>query len=100
MNDLELAKEILNDFVSETPDLVEQLIQSIKKKDIYKITKAAHELKGSSATIGAQKLFIFSKEIEELAKKNNINQLYNSIQNLKNIANETLNEILKIGESI
>lgn len=93
MNDPELAKEILNDFISDTPDLISKLQEAILNKKLTQVISISHELKGSSATIAATDLSNKAKIIELRGRENNLDGSEKDIDLLKNSFNETVKQI-------
>ena len=63
------TKSLLNMFLKETPDILNQMTQHVKDKKYNEIQQLAHTLKSTSANIGAKGLNHFSKQIEEAAMK-------------------------------
>ncbi|MEK4027028.1 response regulator [Pseudobacillus sp. FSL P4-0506] len=69
--DSSMVKELLEMFLSATPDLMERLHQSIVKRSEDLAVKTAHNLKGSAAIIYAEQFTQLSKDIEQAAKAEN-----------------------------
>ena len=59
--------KMLRRYLDSTPTLMAQLHQGLERNDHAAIRLAAHTLKGSSATVGAQRLAALSQEIEAWA---------------------------------
>ena len=59
--------KMLRRYLDSTPTLMAQLRQGLERNDHAAIRLAAHTLKGSSATVGAQRLAALSQEIEAWA---------------------------------
>ncbi|QEN04857.1 Hpt domain-containing protein [Thiospirochaeta perfilievii] len=93
LNDPEFAKEILIDFLDETPEIIQSIKLSIINMDSYAIKKNAHTLKGTSASAGAIELYRISLLLEE----NSINKesvfLKNTFDQLKLCWINTLDKI-------
>jgi HPt (histidine-containing phosphotransfer) domain-containing protein len=66
----ELFVEIVSIYLTETQERLDQLEQAIKCLDIKKIMLVAHNLKGTSNTLGVVKLASFCIELENLAPEN------------------------------
>lgn len=75
MEDDDLAKEILLDFLIESKQIISNLKVSIKNKNLEKVTSLSHKLKGSSASVGAISITEFSEKIEKLSKNNELNTI-------------------------
>ena len=59
--------KMLSRYLDSIPTLMDQLHQALDRNDHAAIRLAAHSLKGSSATVGAQRLAALSQEIESWA---------------------------------
>ena len=55
-HDDDMIQEILSSFFQETPDLLTDLADAVKKQDIQSVTACAHALKGSAANVNADRL--------------------------------------------
>ncbi|MCD4720230.1 MAG: response regulator, partial [Desulfobacula sp.] len=64
MNDEDLAKDIFNEFLNETPKRIDKIHKGIDKDDTLVIKREAHTLKGSSANVGAIGLQNIAYQIE------------------------------------
>ncbi len=64
--------EFLNDlrmiFLKEIPNRVEKLRSALQEKDLQKIAKLAHSLKGVAGTVGAKSVLTLSTHLEKVAK--------------------------------
>jgi len=60
----EVYKELLSDFVDELPDKLEQLWSNYKYRDLNGLFRAAHNLKGVSANLGALELSAHAQKLE------------------------------------
>ncbi len=70
--DPEFEREVLEEYLNCTPEDVERIRQAIAASDPEALGKAAHALKGSSATVGAKTLAALAKELEMLGKAGNV----------------------------
>ncbi|NDY72953.1 histidine kinase [Desulfobacter hydrogenophilus] len=66
----DLLSRIINLFVEETPNQLENLQQAICDKDAGTVCSIAHSLKSSSANLGAMKLSALLRDLEEKARRN------------------------------
>ncbi|PMP72105.1 MAG: hypothetical protein C0187_02315 [Calditerrivibrio nitroreducens] len=84
VNDIESIKQILEIYVADTEQSINEL-RTLKKSDSYeKITKIAHQIKGSSYNVGADKIGNIAKEIEISAKSGKYEIIDQLIETLKN----------------
>lgn len=60
--DKEIVKEIIDIYIQEYPERIESLTKNIEEKDLDKLLKSAHSMKGVTANF-------FDKETEELARQ-------------------------------
>ncbi len=70
--DAEFEREVLGEYLNCTPEDVERIRQAIASSDPEALGRAAHALKGSSATVGAKSLAALAKELEMLGKAGNV----------------------------
>ncbi|OCA91890.1 hybrid sensor histidine kinase/response regulator [Pseudobacillus wudalianchiensis] len=63
-----MVKELLDMFVTTTPDFIENLQQAMEERLGKETAEIAHSLKGSAAVIYAEKLTELSKAVEQAAK--------------------------------
>lgn len=66
--DPEFEREVLDEYLNCAPGDVEKIRQAIAAHDADALGRAAHALKGSSATIGAKALAEVAKELEMAGK--------------------------------
>lgn len=86
-----VLSEIISSYLDEAPHLLQELYQSWKNQDCSRVKNSAHSLKSSSAAVGAMAFSNFCKEIESLAKDNNL-------QGIESLIKEALDsfEIAKV----
>lgn len=82
MDDRDFAKDILTDYLSETPEMLTELKKSVNISDINNCISMAHKIKGASASAGANSVKIISENIEEFAKNSDINKIKSSLPKL------------------
>jgi len=64
----DIIAQLIDLFLSELPTKLAAVQQAIEHRDATRLTKAAHTLKGSSATMGAQRAARVCLELEQLGK--------------------------------
>jgi len=67
-----ILNKIINIYLNESPLLQKAIQNSIKKGEASKLHDAAHNLKSSSANLGAMQLSNLSKQLEGLGQEENI----------------------------
>ncbi len=83
-NQAKTIKSIYLEFLKECETLVEESIKSFKDGDIKSIGEKFHIIKGNSGTLGANKIFLLSKEGEMNAINENSKETLIALQNLQN----------------
>jgi len=68
--DEEFIAELLGDFASQTPDLIEQIATAVAQGDAATVGAAAHTLKGSARAVGADEFAAIAFELEKKRKMN------------------------------
>lgn len=74
MDDKELAKTVLDNFIEDIPNQIEQLYNNLKNGNIKESERIAHSIKGASANIGGEALREIAYRIEKLCKEQNLNE--------------------------
>ncbi|MFC1673743.1 ATP-binding protein [Pseudomonadota bacterium] len=72
-DDHEMIKEILSDFVAPAQAIVEEIDVAFNNKDAKAIGAAAHKLKSSSRSVGAEKLANLCADLEQAGKADDWN---------------------------
>jgi HPt (histidine-containing phosphotransfer) domain-containing protein len=64
--------ELIDAFLDDAPDLFSQMRSALADKDAEAFRRAAHSMKSNAATFGAMELSSLAKELESLARENNL----------------------------
>ena len=64
--------ELVDTFLDDAPNLIEQMTAALASKEVDSFRRAAHSMKSNSATCGAMNLSALAKELEGMAKENNL----------------------------
>jgi PAS domain S-box-containing protein len=75
MGDRELAGVVLNGFLEDAPSQLSKLRKSIDEADLPGIRIQAHTLKGSSATVGAERLRALAISMEQAVKAGELDRI-------------------------
>ena len=101
-NDNAIFTKIIQSYLAECPQIVEDISTAVENKDLQMLEQMAHKLKSSSASIGAVNLGNLCSNMEEMGEEGN---LENSLETLNQLTQEyteveiTLQEIInKLGE--
>jgi PAS domain S-box-containing protein len=68
----DIVQELAQAFQFETPPLLEALRQAVVEGQPEQLTRAAHNLRGSSHNLGAQRMAALSAEVETLGKNGTV----------------------------
>lgn len=79
----ETIKTIYLEFLKECEKLVKESIKSFSSSDLSSIREKLHIIKGNSGTLGANKIFLLSKEGEQSALNENWTETKNILLNLQ-----------------
>ncbi len=64
--------ELIDVYLSDSPDLIDQMQRGFAASDIDVVRRAAHSLKSNSASFGANRLADACRDLEMLAKGNTL----------------------------
>jgi HPt (histidine-containing phosphotransfer) domain-containing protein len=70
-----LVLELIGMFLEDAPGRMSDIQASLARGDIASLERAAHTLKSSSANIGAARLSAYCRSMEELARKQQLDNL-------------------------
>ncbi len=70
--DQELMQELVQTYLEGSDPLIKQLKQAVTQSDAQQIQYAAHSLKSSSASLGAEKLAEYCKQLEAKGRANEL----------------------------
>jgi CheY-like chemotaxis protein len=71
-DDWSLAREVINMFLEDTPEVLSQMLEAITRKDLKAVERAAHRIKGAAANLEARDLANIAFEIEQAAGEGKI----------------------------
>ncbi len=84
----DFISELIDTFLDDAPSLIQQMQDALAKTDVDSFRRAAHSMKSNAATFGAMELSAQAKELESIARGNNL-VVGNKIQ----VMNETLSRV-------
>jgi HPt (histidine-containing phosphotransfer) domain-containing protein len=64
--------ELVDAFFDDAPSLIAQMRSALAEKNAESFRRAAHSMKSNAATFGAMELSALAKELESLARENNL----------------------------
>jgi HPt (histidine-containing phosphotransfer) domain-containing protein len=97
MSGEDFIKELLDTFLDDAPKLIEQLKSAVAAKDVDSFRRAAHSLKSNAATFGAQRLSDLAKQLEMLAKENNLAETGDGLKALEQAYRAAAAELKGLG---
>jgi HPt (histidine-containing phosphotransfer) domain-containing protein len=65
--------ELVDTFLADAPDLLAQLKSALASGSVDEFRRAAHSMKSNAATFGAMQLSALAKELEMMARANDLN---------------------------
>ena len=68
MGDPATLVELLNSYLDDAPELIQQMRDGLARGDIEQVRRAAHSLKSNSASFGANRLAGMARELEMIAR--------------------------------
>jgi len=91
--DPDLVPRVIRLYLAESVKLLESIDRALEADDVPTLQRAAHSLKSSSGTVGALTLAQLSREIEELARKA-------QVERAKPYANKLRGEYARVREAL
>ena len=89
----ELLESLFETFIADSDNLINQLADADKGKDIKLMDQILHTLKGSSGSIGANKMYVLSKYLNEDTHKGKCPANDSWMQIFKSVYSETVKEL-------
>jgi len=68
MTEPEFLRELMDVYLSDSPQLIEQINSGLAAGDVETVRRAAHTLKSNSASFGANRLASAARELEMIAR--------------------------------
>jgi HPt (histidine-containing phosphotransfer) domain-containing protein len=81
--DTAFIAELLGDFVSQTPVLINQIATALAQGDAATVGAAAHTLKGSARAVGADEFAAIALELEQAGKQGDLADAPDALQRLQ-----------------
>ena len=88
MSGADFINELIDAFLEDAPMMIRNMYSALETKDVESFRRNAHSLKSNANTFGATELATLSKELEFMAKENNL-----EIGNRLDILNETFGKV-------
>jgi HPt (histidine-containing phosphotransfer) domain-containing protein len=81
--DNELLSEVIQLFMEQYPELLEEIQQSLSRADLQSVSRAAHTLGSSAGQIGAQKTLLVARKLEQLSRDGEASEVPDALEELK-----------------
>ena len=71
-DDEDLLRDIVQIFLEDVPGMIERIHKAIAEKDVNSLQRAAHSLKGLTATLSAHEVVSAAAQLEHIATSRNL----------------------------
>ena len=68
----DFINELIDAFLDDAPNMIQDMQTALEIKDVESFRRNAHSLKSNANTFGATELGVLAKELEFMAKENNL----------------------------
>lgn len=92
MSGSDFINELIDAFLDDAPDMIQNMQTALSTKDVETFRRNAHSLKSNANTFGATELGVLAKELEILAKENNLD-IGNRLEVLKEAFDKVAEEL-------
>lgn len=72
MSGADFINELIDAFLDDAPNMIQNMYAALDTKDLESFRRNAHSLKSNANTFGATELGSLAKELEIMAKENNL----------------------------
>ena len=72
MSGEDFINELIDAFLDDAPNMFRNMYAALETKDVESFRRNAHSLKSNANTFGALELGVLAKELEFMAKENNL----------------------------
>jgi PAS domain S-box-containing protein len=94
--DEDMCKEILNDFVAPSQKVIEEFKIGWKERSAEAVKQAAHKLKSSARSVGANALADLCETLEQAGKEDDWTTIDDGMENLDSLMHEVENYIAEL----
>ena len=88
----DFINELIDAFLDDAPNMIQNMQTARDTNDIESFRRNAHSLKSNANTFGATELGVLAKELEFMAKENNLN-IGNRLEVLKEAFDKVAEEL-------
>jgi HPt (histidine-containing phosphotransfer) domain-containing protein len=72
MSGEDFINELIDAFLEDGPNMIDNMQAALQAKDVETFRRNAHSLKSNANTFGATELGVMAKELEYMARENNL----------------------------
>ena len=95
MSGADFINELIDAFLDDAPVMIQSMYTALDKKDVEAFRRNAHSLKSNANTFGATELAVLAKELEFMAKENNL-EVGNKLEALKEAYGKVAEELKRM----
>ena len=88
----ELLEELIRIYIDDAQKLIDGIVEAEKNNDNHALNQLSHTLKGSSGSVGAQKMHVFATHLNHLSKIGDQKDYSQWVSSLHRIFEETIVE--------
>jgi len=88
----DFINELIDAFLDDGPNMIQNMQTALETKDVESFRRNAHSLKSNANTFGATELGVLAKELEFMAKENNLD-IGNRLEVLKEAFGKVAEEL-------
>lgn len=92
MSGADFINELIDAFLDDSPTMIRNMYTALDEKDVESFRRNAHSLKSNANTFGATELGALAKELEFMARENNL-QIGNRLDVLSASFNKVAEEL-------
>ena len=82
LSGVDFINELIDAFLDDAPNMIQNMQTALETKDVESFRRNAHSLKSNANTFGATELGVLAKELESMARENNLD-VGNRLESLK-----------------
>jgi HPt (histidine-containing phosphotransfer) domain-containing protein len=90
MSGEDFINELIDAFLDDAPNMIQNMRGALAAKDVESFRRNAHSLKSNANTFGATELSALAKELEMMAKENNLD-----VGNRIEVLNDSFDNVAK-----
>ncbi len=88
----EFINELIDAFLDDAPNMIQNMQSALETRDVDSFRRNAHSMKSNANTFGAMDLGVLAKELEFMAKENNLD-IGNRLEILKEAYEKVAEEL-------